>query len=181
MSQTNNSNLIGWAAIITAFASLITAIGFPSLFPDLARQLWLKDNSTTENQDINSQNGKGNSSISTQKKEVTPNPISTKSKTPSLDWSDTAKSQEISNKLDQDFPFICPPGGGTKTIYGTDIYTSDSSICTAAIHSGLINAKYGGQVTILIQGVQDSYLGSKRNGVESRRWGKYGESFTFIE
>ncbi len=58
MSKTNDPNLMGWAAIITALATLITAIGFPSILPDLARQLLLKDNSTTnsppKNHDINS-------------------------------------------------------------------------------------------------------------------------------
>jgi hypothetical protein len=38
MSQDNKPNLAGWAALITAIASLITAIGFPVLFPDLVKR-----------------------------------------------------------------------------------------------------------------------------------------------
>ena len=37
MSQDNKPNLAGWAALITAIAALITAIGFPNFFPDLVK------------------------------------------------------------------------------------------------------------------------------------------------
>jgi hypothetical protein len=49
MSQDNKPNLAGWAALITAIAALITAIGFPNFFPDWAEQYLLKnkDNSST--------------------------------------------------------------------------------------------------------------------------------------
>jgi hypothetical protein len=43
MSQDNKSNLAGWAALITAIAALITAIGFPVLFPDLVNKFLLTD------------------------------------------------------------------------------------------------------------------------------------------
>ncbi len=111
----------------------------------------------------------------------TTKPIKTSSEIPSLEWSDSPYSLKISKNLDQDFPFICPSGGSTGRIYGTNTYTSLSSICTAAVHSGLINAKDGGQVTIRIQGVQESYKGTISNGVESRRYGKYNGSFIFVK
>lgn len=38
--EDKNSNLAGWAAVITAIAALITAIGFPSFFPDLVKQIF---------------------------------------------------------------------------------------------------------------------------------------------
>jgi hypothetical protein len=49
MSQDNKPNLAGWAALITAIAALITAIGFPNFFPDWVEQYLLKDkdNSST--------------------------------------------------------------------------------------------------------------------------------------
>lgn len=99
----------------------------------------------------------------------------------SLEWSDSPENLKISKNLDQDFPFICPSGGSTGKIDGTNTYTSYSSICTAAVHSGLINAKDGGKVTIRIQGVQESYKGTISNGIESRKHKKYNESFIFLE
>lgn len=39
------SDLVGWAAVLTAIATLITAIGFPNFFPDLVKQTFLKSSS----------------------------------------------------------------------------------------------------------------------------------------
>jgi hypothetical protein len=101
------------------------------------------------------------------------------SKIPSLDWDDTAS--EYKGRLGQDFTFNCPPGGAIAPIWGTDIYTYDSSICTAAVHSGLITAPDGGQVTIRIASGEESYQGTKRNGAESRGYGDWSGSFIFVE
>ena len=38
MSGNNRPNLAGWAAILTAMAAIITAIGFTDFFPDLVKQ-----------------------------------------------------------------------------------------------------------------------------------------------
>lgn len=44
MSQDNKLNLAGWAALITAIAALITAIGFPVLFPALVERFFSPPN-----------------------------------------------------------------------------------------------------------------------------------------
>jgi hypothetical protein len=49
MSGNNQPNLAGWAAILTAIAAIITAIGFPSFFPNLITQIFGLDNSNIEN------------------------------------------------------------------------------------------------------------------------------------
>lgn len=48
MSENNQPNLAGWAAILTAVAAIITAIGFPAFFPDLAKQFFGSNNPNTE-------------------------------------------------------------------------------------------------------------------------------------
>lgn len=75
---------------------------------------------------------------------------------------------------------ICPPLGDEsfRLIWGTDIYTDDSSICTAAVHAGAITPN-GGAVTIEMLPGQASYTGSNRNGVNSANWGNYPSSFRF--
>src|SRR5262245_33394804 len=40
--------------------------------------------------------------------------------------------------------FVCSPGGTAHTVWGSDIYTADSSICTAGVHAGLITLEKGG-------------------------------------
>ena len=41
-------NLVGWAAVLTAFGTVLTAIGFPSFFPDIIKQAL---SSSVESQD----------------------------------------------------------------------------------------------------------------------------------
>ena len=42
--------------------------------------------------------------------------------------------------------------GSAGPVYGTDIYSDDSSICTAAVHAGRVDFAEGGLVTIQITG-----------------------------
>lgn len=64
------------------------------------------------------------------------------------------------------------------SVWGTDLYTDDSSICNAALHAGAI-AKTGGNVTLAPAAGCSSYLGTTRNGVASSQWGAFGGSFYF--
>ncbi|HEX8298735.1 MAG TPA: LCCL domain-containing protein, partial [Rubricoccaceae bacterium] len=63
--------------------------------------------------------------------------------------------------------FDCPAGGSENTIWGTDVYSDDSSVCTAGVHMGLITFARGGRVVVQIQPGQSSYSGTTRNGVQS--------------
>ena len=73
--------------------------------------------------------------------------------------------------------FKCDAVGAEHTIWGTDVYTADSSICTAAVHAGVINFEHGGTVTIELRPGQSAYQGTTRNGVKSREYGAYQRSF----
>jgi hypothetical protein len=64
------------------------------------------------------------------------------------------------------------------TIYGTGIYTQDSSICAAAKHVGLIDDE-GGVVKAKAAPGCGKYEGKKQNGVESHEWAEYKASFYF--
>jgi hypothetical protein len=61
----------------------------------------------------------------------------------------------------------CParPGGGG-SLWGTDVYTDDSSMCEAGVHAGRINSA-GGPVIVEIRAGQRSYQGSTRNDTTS--------------
>jgi LCCL domain-containing protein len=80
----------------------------------------------------------------------------------------------------QDFVYHCPPGGTAGSIYGTDRYTDDSSVCTAAVHAGFITLAAGGDVTIEIQPDAETYVGTERNGVSSGSWSGWLGSFVFV-
>jgi LCCL domain-containing protein len=76
------------------------------------------------------------------------------------------------------YVFKCPAGGTEHAVWGSEIYTADSSICTAAVHAGLISFEQGGTVTIELRPGQSSYKGRSRNGVKSSQYGPYARSFT---
>ena len=62
----------------------------------------------------------------------------------------------------------------------TEVYSGDSSICEAAVHTGVITREQGGTVSIEVQGKQQSFRASQRNGVLSKGYGSYSSSFIVI-
>lgn len=72
---------------------------------------------------------------------------------------------------------ICPAACGDASVWGSDPYTADSSVCHAAAHAGVISAAAGGEATITIDGPHESYAGSARNGVTTTSYGAYERSF----
>ncbi len=75
--------------------------------------------------------------------------------------------------------YACPAGGELHAVWGTTVYTDDSSICSAAVHAGVINRREGGVVVIQISGGMDGYESSDANGVSSRDWHEFNGSFSF--
>lgn len=90
-----------------------------------------------------------------------------------------AKATSLKGGVGETFTLACSPEGAAHSVWGSDIYTSDSSICTAAVHSGLINFQQGGSVTIELRPARTIYGTSERNGVTTSAYGSYGSSFVF--
>jgi hypothetical protein len=95
------------------------------------------------------------------------------------DWNWTAR--DFKNRLGQDFAYICPPKGAIYRIHGSDKYTVDSSVCSAAAHMGLITALSGGTVVIRISGNKVGFKASNRNGIQSKRYNQQYQSFVFLK
>ncbi len=76
--------------------------------------------------------------------------------------------------------YLCPADGVLSGIWGTDVYTDDTSVCTAAVHAGKITIAQGGTVTIEIRPGLASYTGSARNGVTSLSYGAWSSSFVVV-
>jgi len=83
----------------------------------------------------------------------------------------------LSGEPGKTWKFKCPAAGKASAIWGTDVYTGDSSICTVAVHAGVITLDRGGTVTVELRPGESSYKGTKRNGVTSNDYGAYGRSF----
>jgi hypothetical protein len=108
-----------------------------------------------------------------------PDPTVTPTLRPVSFWEQTATRHRGLNG--ERYPYDCPPGGSLLPLWGTGVYTDDSSVCTAAVHRGLITLEVGGTVTIEIRRGRDSYRGTRRNGVTSQRWLEpWRGSFTFV-
>jgi hypothetical protein len=95
----------------------------------------------------------------------------------STGWSATATSHRGQNG--QRFRYTCGARGPLYKVYGTDVYTDDSSVCTAAVHAGLIAQNTGGSVVIEIRPGRESYFGSLRNGVRTASYESWSGSFAF--
>ncbi len=92
-----------------------------------------------------------------------------------IDWGTAASSFKGGDG--QTYKFQCPPGGTEYIIWGSDIYTLDSSICTAAVHAGLFTFASGGTVTIEYKPGRQIYGSTTRNGVKSHTFGEYPHSY----
>jgi hypothetical protein len=68
-------------------------------------------------------------------------------------------------------------GTNTGSLWGTDVYTDDSSVALAAVHAGLLKVGERGLVQVTMLAGQNSYVGSTRNGVTSTSYGAWAGSF----
>lgn len=68
--------------------------------------------------------------------------------------------------------------GDEGSVWGTDIFTDDSSVCLAAAHAGVTQLSEGGMFFVDMLEGQSSYTGSTANGVTSSDYGEWGGSFS---
>ncbi len=114
------------------------------------------------------------SSPKTELQKPTPDTGNADETTP-IQWNTSAVSfKEDVGKI---YKFRCPPNGTAGSIWGSDIYTADSSICTAAVHAGLFSLTDGGVVTIEFRSGRQTYGSTERNGITSNTYGEYPHSF----
>ncbi len=94
-----------------------------------------------------------------------------------IDWDTTIGG--FKGEVGQTYSFRCPEGGTKGSVYGSDIYAGVSSICTAAVHAGLITLEQGGVVTIEFRPGRPIYGSTTRNGIKSNTVGEWKQSFVF--
>jgi hypothetical protein len=70
-----------------------------------------------------------------------------------------------------------PAPFGADWLWGTDIYSADSSLAMAAVHAGVLRPGQTGVVKVTILGAQPGFAGSVRNGVASQPYGAWPGSF----
>ncbi len=72
-------------------------------------------------------------------------------------------------------------GTTTGGIWGTDVYTADSPIATAAVHAGVLKPGQTSYIKVTILPGQNRYDGSFRNGVFAQSFGTFAKSFRVEE
>ncbi len=72
-------------------------------------------------------------------------------------------------------------GAGNGIVWGSDIYTTDSTIASAAVHAGILKAGQTGTVKVRVLAGQASFNGSTRNGVTSQPYGPWPGAYEFVK
>lgn len=80
------------------------------------------------------------------------------------------------HKVGQTFYFNVT-GVANGTVWGTDVYTSDSQLAAAAVHAGVLRVGQRGIVRVTIVKSPEQFLGSERNGVVTFDFGPYPGSY----
>jgi len=71
-------------------------------------------------------------------------------------------------------------GATNGSVWGSGIYTDDSSLAAAAVHAGVLMPGQSGVVQVTILPGQQSYQGSAMNGVQSANYGSWTGSYSFV-
>ena len=80
--------------------------------------------------------------------------------------------------LGQSFMFrVTGSTGGS--IWGTDVYTNDSALATAAVHAGVLRAGETGIVKVTMLPALPQYHGSTNNGITSQPWENDGSYVSY--
>ncbi|MEL7042250.1 MAG: LCCL domain-containing protein [Pseudomonadota bacterium] len=119
---------------------------------------------------------------------ITANPAYAELATPErpiIDWETTINHFQVDSDkfLGQRLSVSCPQHPGSETqpdLFGTDTYPSDSPICKAAQHAGMITES-GGDVTLQVMPSPLSYESSERNEVSSGNRPKTDRAIAFVQ
>lgn len=69
-------------------------------------------------------------------------------------------------------------GRTSGSLYGTEVYTHDSDLGTAAVHIGALKDGEAGIVQVTIVASPSEHISTTQNGVRSSPWGTYSGSYT---
>ncbi|HTJ33320.1 MAG TPA: Hsp70 family protein [Dactylosporangium sp.] len=97
---------------------------------------------------------------------------------PDVDWTSTAEAYD--DKADTTVGYNCPADGSIGTVWGSGPYTTDSSVCTAAVHAGKITLAGGGRVVIKIRPGESSYEGTTQNDIVTTSYDGYPWAFDIV-
>ena len=80
----------------------------------------------------------------------------------------------------QRYTMNCIKNGSEFAVWGSNPYTDDSPVCTAAAHQGLMTRNQGGSVTVESRPAQKKFEGGNANGVTAFPWGPFPGSYIIV-
>lgn len=112
----------------------------------------------------------------------TPMPAAVAKPPLSIDWRTSPLDLDLRGMNGSRYRFRCPPGKPIESLLtGSGPFTDASSICTAAVQSGAIQATSGGLVTIEIRPGLSGFTGTVRNFIHSSSYAaRWGGTFVVI-
>jgi hypothetical protein len=84
------------------------------------------------------------------------------------------------NQIGKTFSFQVT-GSNIGTVWGTDVYTSDSPLAVAAVHAGVVKQGKTGVVKVKIVPSPGNFTGSTRNGVTTSGYGPHPGAYQILK
>ena len=84
---------------------------------------------------------------------------------------------EYNNRIGQTFTFKVTGNAGAGSVWGTDLYTTDSALAAVVVHTGLIQNGQTGVIKVTIVPSPPAFVGSPRNGVTSSGYNQYPAAY----
>ncbi len=82
------------------------------------------------------------------------------------------------NYANYTFSITGATSGGS--IWGTTIYTDDSNLAMASVHSGFVTNNVASTITVMILPGQSSYTSTTQNGITSSSYGSWVGSYQIV-
>ncbi len=73
--------------------------------------------------------------------------------------------------------FFQVTGAAAGSLWGTDVYTTDSTLAAAAVHCGILKPGQSGVVKVTITASPPAFTGSTRHGLTSSNYGQYPAAY----
>jgi hypothetical protein len=84
------------------------------------------------------------------------------------------------NQVGQVFAFTVT-GAANGAVWGSDVYTADSTLAVAAVHAGVLAVGKTGMVRVRIVAPPPSFTGSTANGVTTRPYGSFPGAYQIVK
>jgi Ca2+-binding EF-hand superfamily protein len=112
--------------------------------------------------------------------EVAPEPKEKKGSPKPEPQSDPGSLTAFQKQVGQVFAFTVT-GAANGAVWGSDVYTADSTLARAAVHAGVLAVGQTGTVRVRIVAPLASFTGSTANGVTTRPYGTFPGAYQIVK